>query len=312
VSAAEEGVDSKLLGGSMSKDKELTFQEHLAELASRLKIVLYTLVASTIIFMALPADLSFLHNPPVFKPLVSVLLAYVREDILPTSVRLIAGEITTPLELYILASFALGVAVTLPVLFYEVYRFVDPALYPEERRMVYPFVAAFISLFIAGAVFGYKILSPFMIWALLPFFEALQVEALVYVMDFYTLVFTMVILCGLVFTFPVIFVILVKFNIVGTEIITKNRMYVYAALYIVTALITPDGGPIADIALFLPMVILLEVGVLVAKRYEKQRAEKEPPAITKVLSGDVIKCKYCGAEVQPNRAFCPKCGRALV
>jgi sec-independent protein translocase protein TatC len=296
----------------MSKDKELTFQEHLAELASRLKIILYTLVASTIVFMALPADLSFLHNPPVFKPLVSVLLNYIREDILPASVKLIAGEITTPLELYILASFALGVAVTLPVMFYEVYKFVDPALYPEERRMVYPFVAAFISLFIAGAVFGYKILSPFMIWALLPFFEALQVEALVYVMDFYTLVFALVILCGLVFTFPVIFVILVKFNIVGTEILTKNRKYVYAALFIVTALITPDGGPIADIALFAPLVVLIEVGILVAKRYEKQRAEKEPPVITKVLPTDVSKCRYCGAEVKPDTTFCPKCGKALV
>jgi sec-independent protein translocase protein TatC len=296
----------------MSKDKELTFQEHLAELASRLKIILYTLVASTIVFMALPADLSFLHNPPVFKPLVSVLLNYIREDILPASVKLIAGEITTPLELYILASFALGVAVTLPVMFYEVYKFVDPALYPEERRMVYPFVAAFISLFIAGAVFGYKILSPFMIWALLPFFEALQVEALVYVMDFYTLVFALVILCGLVFTFPVIFVILVKFNIVGTEILTKNRKYVYAALFVVTALITPDGGPIADIALFAPLVVLLEVGILVAKRYEKQRAEKEPPVITKVFPTDVSKCRYCGAEVKPNATFCPKCGKALV
>lgn len=295
----------------MSEDKELTFQEHLAELASRLKVVIYTLVASTIIFMALPADLSFLHNPPVFKPLVSVLLTYMRDDILPQSFRLIAGQITTPLELYILASFALGVAVTLPVMFYEVYKFINPALYPEERRMVYPFVAAFISLFVAGAAFGYKILSPFMIWALLPFFEALQVEALVYVMDFYTLVFILVILSGVVFTFPVIFVLLVRFNIVGTEILTKNRKYVYAGTFILTALITPDGGPIADAALFLPVVILLEVGILVAKRYEKRRGEKEP-AIVRVLSGGVIKCRYCGAEVQSARTFCPKCDRALV
>jgi len=305
-------VEDTPLGGSMSKDKELTFQEHMAELASRLKIILYTLAASTIIFMTLPADLSFLHNPPVFKPLVSVLLTYIRGDILPPSVRLIAGEITTPLELYVLASFALGVAVSLPVVFYQIYRFIDPALYPEERRMVYPFVTAFMSLFIAGAVFGYKILSPFMIWALLPFFEALQVEAIVYVMDFYTLVFVLVILCGLVFTFPVIFVLLVKFNIVGTEILTKNRKYVYAGAFVVTALITPDGGPIADAALFLPIVILLEVAILVAKRYEKKRAGNEPPAITKVLSGGVIKCRYCGADVQSDRTFCPKCGRALV
>ncbi|MEM1994115.1 MAG: twin-arginine translocase subunit TatC [Nitrososphaerales archaeon] len=296
----------------MSKDKELTFQEHMAELASRLKVILYTLVASTIIFMALPADLSFLHNPPVFKPLVSVLLTYIRGDILPPSVRLIAGEITTPLELYVLASFALGVAVSLPVIFFQIYRFVDPALYPEERRMVYPFVFAFMSLFVVGAVFGYKILSPFMIWALLPFFEALQVEAIVYVMDFYTLVFILVILCGLVFTFPVIFVLLVKFNIVGTEILTKNRKYVYAGAFVLTALITPDGGPIADVALFLPIVILLEAGILVAKKYEKQRLTEKTAVETKSTLVKAVKCRYCGAELRSESAFCPKCGRALV
>lgn len=296
----------------MSKDKELTFQEHMAELASRLKIILYTLAASTIIFMALPADLSFLHNPPVFKPLVSVLLTYIRGDILPPTVRLIAGEITTPLELYVLASFTLGVAVSLPVIFFQIYRFVDPALYPEERRMVYPFVAAFMSLFVAGAVFGYKILSPFMIWALLPFFEALQVEAIVYVMDFYTLVFILVILCGLVFTFPVVFVLLVKFNIVGTEILTKNRRYVYAGVFVLTALITPDGGPIADVALFLPIVVLLEAGILVAKRYEKRRLEGGPRVSAVSAPVRVERCRYCGAELRSEGAFCPKCGRALV
>ncbi len=296
----------------MSQDKELTFQEHIAELASRLKITLYTLAASTIIFMALPADLSFLHNPPVFKPLVSVLLTYIRGDILPPSVRLIAGEITTPLELYLLASLTLGVAVSLPVIFYQIYRFIDPALYPEERRMVYPFVFAFMSLFVVGAVFGYKILSPFMIWALLPFFEALQVEAIVYVMDFYTLVFTLVILCGLVFTFPVIFVLLVKFNIVGTEVLTKNRKYVYAGVFVLTALITPDGGPIADAALFLPIVILLEASIVVAKRYEKQRLKEQPAAEIKTTLVKVVKCRYCGAELQHESTFCPKCSRALI
>lgn len=296
----------------MSRDKELTFQEHMAELVSRLKIIIYTLAASTITFMALPADLSFLHNPPVFKPLVSVLLTYIRGDILPPSVRLIAGEITTPLELYVLASFALGVAVSLPMIFYQVYRFVDPALYPEERRMIYPFLFAFISLFVAGAVFGYKILCPFMIWALLPFFEALQVEAIVYVMDFYTLIFILIILCGLVFTFPVIFVLLVKFNIVSTEVLTKNRKYVYAGAFILTALITPDGGPIADVALFLPIIILLEAAIFVAKRYEKRRLKEKPRVETKSTHIKVARCRYCGAELQFESTFCPNCGRALV
>ena len=91
---------------------------------------------------------------------MAVILRKIREQTLPETVRLIGLEFAIPIELYVLASFILGLAITVPVFAYEVYRFVDPALYPNERRDVYPFVASVSILFLVGAVFSYVVLTP--------------------------------------------------------------------------------------------------------------------------------------------------------
>jgi len=104
------------------------------------------------------------------------------------------------------------------------------------------------------------------------------------VSDFYSMILTTIGLTGFGFTIPEIFVLLVKFGMVKTSMIAKNRVWFYFILYIVTAIITPDGGPLADIALFIPMVVLWEVALLIAKRYEK-----EPPTSPSVSGFDMSK-----------------------
>lgn len=283
----------------------MSFWDHAAELAKRLKVVLYVLVVSTILFMVLPSNLNFLSNPfQFYDPLVALVLRLIRAQMLPPNVKLIGYELTAPLELYLIGSFVFGFAVTIPVLSYEIYRFVDPALYPHERRAVYPFVLSFTALFIIGATFGYMILTPFMIWALFPFFTAVGAEQIVSIMDFYNMVFISTIISGLIFTWPVFFVLLVRFGILQTSMIRNNRKYVYAAMYIVTAFVTPDGGPLADLMLFLPMLALTEIAVYVAKRYDK------PRKTTRVATVTSNRCKFCFAELERGEAFCDKCGRA--
>ncbi|MGD0177455.1 MAG: twin-arginine translocase subunit TatC [Candidatus Bathyarchaeia archaeon] len=287
-----------------------TIFEHLSELASRLKIVLYSLFITTTIFMVFPANPSFIKNPFAFyDPLISLVLRQVVNDVLPTGVQLIAGEFTAPLEIYLIASVLLGVAVSSPVIAYEAYRYIDPALYPEERKAVYPFVASFTLLFLIGAVFGYKVLAPFMLWAMLPFFRLTGAVAIIYVMDFYSLVFITTLTSGFSFTMPVFFVLLVRFGIIKTSYVTTRRRYIYAALYIITAVITPDGGPIADLALFVPMAILLELAVFFGKRYEKGSRVLYRPVEEKT---SYIKCRFCGALLSDRLGFCPECDKAQV
>ncbi len=282
----------------------MPFWDHVNELAKRLKVVLYVLVVSTIFFMVLPSDPSFLRNPLEFyDPLVALILRQIRAQVLPPNVRLIGYELTAPLQLYLVASLVLGFAVTIPVLSYEIYRFVDPALYPHERGAVYPFVFSFTALFVIGASFGYLVLTPFMIWALFPFFTAVGAEQIVSIIDFYTMVFISTIMSGLIFTWPVFFVLLVRFGLLQTSMIRNNRKYVYAVMYIVTAFVTPDGGPLADIVLFLPMLVLTETAVYVARRYE-----------TKPFAGEATttgtRCKFCSRELELGKAFCDSCGKA--
>src|SRR3989442_6147459 len=212
------------------------------------------------LFMFLPADASFLRNPfSFYKPLVSVIILYIKAQLLPSNVQLIAGSFTAPIELYVIASVVFGFIVSIPVLAYEVYRFIDPALKPSERRSVYPFVSAFTLLFIAGAIFAFLILLPFIVIGTLIFLPVVGAAPFVNIEDFYTLVFFTLLTTGFAFTLPVFVVLLVKFQIIGTSGITKRRVWVWVGTYILTAVISPDGGPIADVALFIPIIILLEV-----------------------------------------------------
>jgi len=282
------------------------FWDYTEELAQRLKVAMYTFIASTIIIMILPADLSFLKDPlKYYQPLVAVILRKIREDSLPPHVKLIGLELVAPIQLYIIASIIFGAAITFPIILYEIYKFIEPALYPHEKKDLYPFLFSFLALFISGLIFGYKILTPYLMWAMMPFFSAVGAEMTISIMDFYSLLLLTTLATGLFFTFPVFFVLLVKYEIVSTEVITKNRRYVYAALFILTAIITPDGGQIGNIILLVPMILLLEIGVLFAKRYEKKEVKRRIQFFHKEP-----RCKFCGEILQDGMIFCPKCGRS--
>ena len=281
------------------------------ELANRLKVVLYSLFVTTTFFMVFPTNAFFLKDPFAFyDPLIALVLQQVVKDVLPPSVQLFAGEFTAPLEIYLIGSVLLGVATSTPVIAYEIYKFIDPALYPEERRAVYPFVISFTVLFLIGGGFGYKILAPFMLWAMIPFFTLTGAVPLIHVMDFYSLVFVTTLTSGFSFTLPIFFVLLVKFGIIRTTIITTRRRYIYAALYIITAIITPDGGPIADVALFVPMAVLLELAVLIGRRYEKEGVVHERRSTT--TKSVYVKCRFCGALLDSSSAFCSACGKSQI
>ncbi|MEM1544867.1 MAG: twin-arginine translocase subunit TatC [Candidatus Methanomethylicia archaeon] len=296
---------------------EMAFSEHIEELKARLKVVVYCLLMSSIAMMVLPANIDFIKDPLGFyEPLIGLILRNIRSYILESSflfhslnstrIELIAVEITAPLELYVLTSILFGVIVSMPVIAYEAYKFIDPALYPHERKMIYPFITSFTILFIVGGLFGFFILCPFLIWAMLPFYYIVGAQAFISVIDFYNVIFFTVLMTGLSFTIPVIFVILVKLGFIDTTIVTKRRRYIYAVLFILTAIITPNGGPLADLALFIPMIILLEVAVLVAKKYEGIRERR----FTLLPSVKYVKCSYCGAEIPEGSVFCTRCGRA--
>jgi len=298
-----------------SREKKLTIWEHIEELKQRLKVIAISLAVTTAFFLLFPSNpLELLRNPRsllsgLYRPMVSDVLVWMKNYIAPHGLQIISLEIGAPLEIWAFASFLLGLLVSSPIIAYEIYKFIDPALYPNERGVVYPFVIGFTLLFTFGAAFGLFILAPFVSYTVILFSSFVGSIPTISVFDFYTMVFAIVGFSGFGFTFSLIFVLLVRFGIVGTSLVTHNRRYFYLAMFIVTSIITPDGGPLADFALFIPVMFLWEISILFAKRYEKQREAKQAAAETPATA-TTIKCKFCGHGVEPSEMFCPNCGKS--
>jgi sec-independent protein translocase protein TatC len=286
-------------------EKEMTFVEHIIELRNRLKVIATSFVLALIFWMAFPRDL-LSPNPGelvagTYRPMINFVLERTLE-LAEGRVRIISGTVTSPLEVYFVASSLMALATISPIIGYELYAYVNPALYPHERRLVWGFMAAFVGLFTAGALFCYFLVMPLVIRFMAFFAEVIGAEFTIIASEYYLMVFSTVVLMGFLFTVPAVFALLVRLGILSTSIVTRNRLYVYGILYIIIAFITPDGWLVANTVLFLPMVVLTEAAVLIAKRFERERMRQETE-MTK-------RCKFCGETMPYSEVFCPKCGRA--
>ena len=291
-------------------DKPRPLWDHIDELSKRLKTWLYVFSAATIFFLAFPTDFS-LRNPLTsgyaYNSVISLILVDIRKYLLPPQYKLIGGTVTTPLELILVGAVIFGFTTSVPVLAYEIYKFVDPAIKPGEKQSVRPFVLSFSLLFVVGALFAFFVLLPIIFFFSIPFFQATDIPPLIFADQFYYLVFFTLIVSGLAFTLPVFFVLLVKLHVLGTATLTKNRKYVWAVTLVLTAIASPDGGPLADIALFVPIIGLLEGAIRIARRYES----KEPVVeLLREPQSLLQKCVYCGGNLDPGGVFCGLCGRS--
>lgn len=281
--------------------KEMTLLEHLAELRDRLKVCMISIGITTLIMLAFPAQVL---NPMellsgIYKPMVSFILGILVDIVKPPQMEIIGGEITAPLEIYFIASLVFGLMFSSPIVGYEIYKYIDPALYPHERRLIYPFLSAFIGLFAAGTIFGLYIITPFTFRAMLIFFELVGALPVISVKDFYMTILVVTIATGAVFTSPVVLVLLVRVGLISTKSIERNRKWIYGIGYIVAAIITPDGGLFANLILLAAFIALVEGGILVAKRYEKKKILEEKL------------CPFCH-EYIGDEIFCPNCGKSRI
>ncbi len=125
--------------------------DHISELSRRAKVWIYSFVISTLLYLLIPSDLTFLQNPfQGYHPIITAILLEIKTRLLPSGYTLIGGTVTTPLEIILVAAAVFGFATSVPVLAYEIYKFIDPAIKPNEKQSVYPFVAAFSTLFLVS------------------------------------------------------------------------------------------------------------------------------------------------------------------
>jgi len=279
--------------------RQMTWMEHLEELRSRFKVCLISIGVATLIMLAFHYQIT----DPIkllsgeYQPMVSVILNSMLKIVKPERMEIIGGTITAPLEIYFIASLIFGLIASSPIVGYEIFKYVDPALYPHERRAIYPFMTAFIGLFGVGSIIGFGLITPLTFRAMLIFFDLVGANPTIYVTDFYLTILVVTLATGAVFTSPVILVLLVRAGIISTKSIERNRKWIYGLGYVVAAIITPDGGLFANFILLGFLIALVETGILVAKKYEKERAIREKL------------CPFCGAYMG-DEVFCPECRKA--
>ena len=274
-----------------------SFWGHVAELGKRMKVVLFTFIVTVVVMLILPGNTDFFATTSDYAPLMSVFLRDIRGLVLPPDVKLFTTTFSDAITLYVYAAVVFAVAITLPVFAYQAYKFVDPALYPHERKAIFPFVSVVTLLFVVGAVFGFFFLFPQFVTSMLAFFNPVGAEPWVPIMDFYGMLFFTIIVSGLIFTIPAFFVLLVKFGILRTHMFSKKRKYIYVGMIIA--------------ALFISLAALFEVSMFIGRRFERNAGPANVPAVLQAFSSPNSTCKYCHAQFSGNPKFCPNCNKQI-
>jgi sec-independent protein translocase protein TatC len=159
----------------------------------------------------------------------------------------------------------------MPVILYELYAYIDPALHPNERRFALTLGPFVLALFVGGMLFCYFLLLPRALDFLIHFGEPVIINQL-RAADYLSFVTTFILGMGIVFEVPVIIFALIRLHVVSRAWLAKQRRYVFLLSFVVGALITPTPDPFNQMLVALPMYLLYELGMLLGRIAEGRRA----------------------------------------
>ncbi len=251
----------------------MSFWEHLDELLARLRIIFISVIVSGLLIGFWPIDpRGFLDPTGLYQPIISVIMQKMKSDLLPSGTSLIAGALMDTAYIYIMLSFLIGIVVSSPVIAYELYAFINPALFQSEKRQIAKFMFPFLGLFTFGVVIAYLLILPLTFRIVIWFISTAGALPLINIMDFYMMIITLMIGSGLLYTAPIFIVLLVQVGILSSRNLTGNRRLLYIGFLVVTAVITPDPTIITDVIIMVPFIVIFECAILAARRIEKNRA----------------------------------------
>ncbi|MGO8685268.1 MAG: twin-arginine translocase subunit TatC [Thermoleophilia bacterium] len=249
----------------LSADDRLSLVEHLDELRKRLFRVAFVLLAGVII--------AGVFNSMLFKLLLS-----------PLPLRFRHLTTFSPAEPF-MVSFKVwvycGLLIASPFVIYQFWAFVGPAFSANEKKYFYPVVASTAALFLGGVVFCYLIVLPRgLSWLLTfngPYFNV-QNRA----QEYFSFVAMFLLAFGAVFELPVVIVLAARLGIVDNKFLRKNRKYALLINAVIAAVATPSQDAFSMIAMFIPLIVLYEVSIWVARFVEPKRRARlsGAPAVT--------------------------------
>jgi sec-independent protein translocase protein TatC len=229
---------------------KMSFLEHLDELRKRI-------VNSAIaIAVCVVVGFAFINR------IVDFILAPTR-GALPAGVKMIYTEPGEAFSLYVQIALIMGVVLAAPFIMYQVWMFIAPGLYSNEKRLAIPFVFFTTVGFVLGAAFNHYIAFPFM----MAFFASFNTPDLAFMPrldDVFGLYTKMLLGMGIVFQMPTVVFFLAKMRMITAWFLLSNFKYAFLIIFVVAAVITPTGDMMTQTIFAAPMVALYILSILIA------------------------------------------------
>lgn len=242
-------------------DTPMPLTAHLAELRLRLIWCMLALAAGFILCYGLSDKIvaSLQFPPALLAPPVKVPL-----------------QIIAPAEAfmtYIKVGFIAGLFVVLPLILYQLWKFVAPGLLEHEKKYTVPFIIGSAGLFYLGGVAFYVVL-PFVVHFLLSFAQG-DIKALLSVGYYVTFCVRLMIAFGLIFQLPMVVIFLTQLGLVSSRLLIKNTRYAVVLMFVVASVLTPTTDPLSLFGMVIPIGFLYGVSILAAKGVEaRQRSAR--------------------------------------
>jgi sec-independent protein translocase protein TatC len=249
------------------QDGQMSLMEHLTELRERIiKVVVAVVIGMVVAFLLYDQIFEFLIGP--------------YEDIANAENSLTNGKLLQidPLEGFgvrMKLSMYAGIALAMPVILWQIWRFVTPGLYPHEKRYAIPFIVSALTLFVLGAGLAYYTL-PRALEFLIDIGGTDNFVTAFAPAKYFTLITYMMLAFGIGFEFPILLIFMQMAGIIDYRQLRSFRRYAIVGICVLVAVITPSGDPISMLMLSVPMVLFYEIAIVIGRMMEKRKRAAVP------------------------------------
>ena len=244
----------------MQDNDKQPFMTHLEELRRRL--------VACAIAIGVGFVICYFFSERLFQILVMPLKAN-----MPADDRLIFTNLPEMFFTYLKTAFLAGALLVSPVLFHQIWMFIAPGLYQNEKRFAIPFVVCSTILFVGGSLFGYFVVFPFGFRFFLGFAND-YIQALPSVKQYFSFAIKLLLAFGIVFELPVVIFFLARMGLVTSELLRRKRKYAILLTFVMASILTPPDV-VTQLMMAGPLIILYEISIFIAKLAGKRRAAKQ-------------------------------------